>query len=174
MDWLEPKKRSILVFVLCVIGAIICYFFTTFGIIIAIDLLILAFLSLLMYFISKNIDIRMSHGLFYIFILIGCFIAGKFNESSFAFNLGIKDWEKHIKPVIIEHCTTQCSIKGRKLYNSKNNKIYSWYDLNYIYEGVASASDRDISYQISFDDKCVTKEIKKDFVISKGRCTKNE
>ena len=172
MDLLGPKKRSMCAFILCIIGAIICYFFTTFGIIITIDLLILAFLFLLMYFISKNIDIRISHGLFYIFALMGCFIAIKFNESSFAFNLGIRDWEKHIKPVIIEHCTTECSIKGRKLYNSKNIEIYSWYDLNYVYGGVASASDKDISYQISFDDKCVTKEIKKDFVISKGKCTK--
>ena len=174
MECLEPKKEALLLAIICILGSIICYMFTNLNIVTIIDILIFAIISLIMHFVLQNIDIRIGNFLFYISLLVGLFIMNTFNNSTIAFNMKIKNWEKNIINVAIDNCTSRCNIKERNLYNFNNNEIYKWYDSIYINDGIIYSTNTDIYYKISVGNKCVTKELGKEFIITDGKCIKNE
>jgi len=174
MSWLEPQKRTLLFFIISIVTLVFYLLFFNQHIITIIDIAILSILFLTIYLISYKVDIRITDILFYATILLGAIIITIFNNSSLALNISIKNWEKNIKDIAITHCSNSCLLKGHSLYNYNNVEIYNWENLDYIYDGIIYTDNEEFSYQISFEDKCVIKELNKDLVIEKETCKKEQ
>lgn len=169
MNWIIPKKRGLYAALLCVVIAIISYFFNL-GPIWGISLLIQAVAFLFIHMLIQNIEIRLADILFGILTAISLCGIMCFWNTPLAFKISVHYLDNKINKYAVQNCQENCTINGNKIYNNKKEIVYSWHGLSHVYDGYIETEDNKIKYQISFEDKCVTKEFNAKYVISDSKC----
>lgn len=166
----HPKIKSILCLILCIIASIVLYFFTDLNIIYIIDILIFTIFFGILIFIVDKIDLRVSNILFYAILLIPLIICNWFNNSSLATKMSVNYWEDKVYEIVKKECEQECTIHNRTIYNANNIELYKWNGLEYVYEGIIFYKNDDISYQLSLENKCISKNIGENYKIKFEKC----
>ena len=170
MRRLVPRVRAIVSIVICILLVLYAWLRTDLNITIIIDILIFIPGFIFSYFLSTIVDIRASNILYYLIVLTSIFIMNVFNESSFALNLSINDWEKKVIEYMGDNCSTSCSIQGRAIYDEDENVVYDWHGLSYMYDGYIIRVEDSLEYKISLEDQCIVKELNEEHKVLKGKC----
>ena len=167
---MDTKTESIVCIVICILAAIIIRTLANFNVVFVIEILIFIPGFIVSYILTNILDIRIHKAMFCVIVLLSFFLVKVFAKSSIAFNISIADWEKTAMRKINNECLSSCKIKDRAIYDENNVEIYRWFGLSYIYDGYIKKVDGFLEYKLSLKDKCIVKEINKEYKILDGEC----
>jgi len=172
MDWIIPKKRGLYAAIFCIAIAIISYFFNL-GPVWSVSLLLQAVAFFVIHLVMQNIEIRLADIFFYILTAISLYLTMFcFGNTNFAFNIGVEFIDNKINKYAIKNCQEGCTIGGNAIYNNQKEKVYGWHGIAPVYNGYIEIEKNQIKYQISFEEKCVTKNFNTKYVIIDNKCEK--
>lgn len=169
MDYITPNKRGKISAILCIVFALYFQFFTTVNFIIVLELLFLSVLFIIIHLLLKNIDIRYAHILFYVLAFLCIYLFFSFSNTNIGFKIAISDLDKQIYKHSINYCQDGCEVEQNKIYDDENI-VYKWYGFSRMYDGYVKVENNKIEYQLSFENKCVTKKYDNDYIISNNKC----
>lgn len=169
MDRIIPNKRGKIAAILCIAFALYFHFFTTANFIIVLELLVLSALFIIIHLLLKDVDIRYAHTLFYILTFLCIYLVFSFSKTSLGFKIAISDLDKQISKYSINYCQDGCDVEQNKIYDDEYI-VYKWYGFSRIYDGYVKVENNKIEYQLSFENKCVTKKYDNNYIISNNKC----
>ena len=120
--------------------------------------IILSIYCMILYFISRNMNLIILDKVYYLYYIIPIIFIGLLVKTNIYSKLSIYDLNNILSKKLSKVEDGIYEIKNQKVVDSENNITIDWFLFgNFIEEGKIEITSGKISYKIQLDEKCVIK-----------------